>query len=750
MTPPRPGHADLDALAAESRARFERDRSVLTFDEYYDLFLDDPRAQTRGTAAYALDCLESFGTVPAGEGVRFALFDMAFDGGRDPLVDHVEAQQALARSLRNFVRDGRISRFLLLHGPNGSAKTRLVECLYRALEHYSRTPAGALYRFTWVFPAKRAAGGRKRGFGEDARARAGEAAADGDRSYARLPEEEIEARLPDPLKAHPLLLLPPASRRALFERLRDEGRLHPEHRVPAYLLYGDLSARNRRIADTLSATLGGDLREVLRPLQVERFALSARYQEDLVTVYPQMHVDAQVRQLTMNQGVAVLPNILQNVELFEATGEIVDANRGVLEFDDLLKRPIDAFKYLLSACEANRVTLPRATVYLDTLLVGTSNDAHLEAFKQYPDFVSFKERFELIRMPYVRDYRVEASIYREMLGHGEIDKPIAPHTFEMAALWAVATRLHPPRAEQAPDPLKKHVRRLGPLEKAFLIADGVVPDWVDPPDRAELAAWAPRLLEQPEEAADYEGGSGISPREMKTILLNAAQDPDHRCLSSLSVFAELRRLTRERSLHGFLQREAQGDYFHFARLVDHLERVLLERVNREFLDVTGLVSRDQYVDLFTRYVNEASRWLKGEKVRNRVTGQDEAPDQRFMESTEARFGGAGADPRPFRERLVQRIAAYRIDHPDESLDYAAIFGDLFDKIRNSYFNEHREKIKHLRRVFFQRLSGEGGALSGADRTRADEVMARLSSEYGYDEASALETLAFLEARLYEA
>ncbi len=733
--------ADLERLAATTRERFVRDRAVLAFDEWYGLFLDGPRLQSRGSAGYLLDCIQSFGQAPDG---HYHLFDAPFADGREPLVAQAEAQHALVRSLKNFVRDGRVSKLLLVHGPNGSAKSRFVDCLFRALEHYSRQPDGALYRFSWIFPVKHV-GHRFVGFNE---ATDGPALA----SFAHLPEEEIEARLPCGLKDHPLLLLPADHRRELFARLVAEGALPSDTRVPDYLLYGDLSARNRKIADTLLTIYDGDLVATLRHVQVERFYLSARYQEGLVTIFPQMHVDAQVRQLTMNQGVAVLPNILRNVELYDPTGELADANRGAIEYDDLLKRPIDTYKYLLSACEANRVSLPRAIVHLDLVLLGTSNDALLEAFKQYPDFVSFKERFELVRMPYARSYRTEAAIYREMLGRGELPRMVAPHALDMAALWAVTSRLVPPKAERYPDPQKKYVRRLGPIEKAFFYADGVVPDWVETGDRTDFGALRGFMLREDDDASDYEGGSGISPREMKTVILNAAQSPDHACLTPLAVFAEIRRVLREKSVHGFLQREAQGDYFNFGRLVDQLERVLLDRVNREFLDVTGLVSRDQVVEQFTRYVNEASRWLKGEKVKNRLTGRSEPPDPRFMEGMEARFGGVGTGEgaRPFRERLVQRIAAYRIDHPEGDLDFAEIFRDLFEKIRQSYVDEHREKIRHLRRQFLTRLGKDQSTpLEPADAARVDEVMARLKSEYGYCEACALEALAFLESRLYD-
>ena len=64
--------------------------------------------------------------------------------------------------MANFAREGRVNKLILLHGPNGSAKSTFIGCLMRAMEHYSRQPEGALYRFNWVFPTESVA---KKGIG---------------------------------------------------------------------------------------------------------------------------------------------------------------------------------------------------------------------------------------------------------------------------------------------------------------------------------------------------------------------------------------------------------------------------------------------------------------------------------------------------------------------------------------------------------------------------------------------------------
>ena len=83
------------------------------------------------------------------------------------------------------------------------------------------------------------------------------------------------------------------------------------------------------------------------------------------------------------------PAALQHLSLFETGGPLNDANRGVVEFNDLLKRPIEAWKYLLVATEQAQASLDHVSVFLDVVMIASSNELHLDHFKQHPDWPSF-------------------------------------------------------------------------------------------------------------------------------------------------------------------------------------------------------------------------------------------------------------------------------------------------------------------------------------------------------------------------
>lgn len=150
---------ELDELAGQVKREYAEQRRRLSFHEYLQLFASDPVRYSRDAARYVRDMFDYYGTTvaerPWGSAQGFRLFALEFAPPQErqrALVGQEGAQGELYRVLNNLVREGRPNRLLLFHGPNGSAKSTVVACILRALEHYSTLDAGALYRFHWVFP----------------------------------------------------------------------------------------------------------------------------------------------------------------------------------------------------------------------------------------------------------------------------------------------------------------------------------------------------------------------------------------------------------------------------------------------------------------------------------------------------------------------------------------------------------------------------------------------------------------------
>lgn len=728
----------VDQLATGARDTWQQRRTLMSFEEYLDEVVAHPRRHLRNAARYLMDVVEHFGVDDVGQSTgdvrRWRLFNQDFDEGRGRVAGQERVQAAVVRILENFVRSGRIDRLLLLHGPNGSAKTSIIQALTRAAEVYSQTDDGALYRFNWVFPTGSVQRGTL-GFGGSKSTHVG--------SYAHLDASAIEARLPCELKDHPLLLLERRQREALLEQLSSS--LQGDQAIPEVLRAGELSLKNRRIFDALLATYQGDVREVLRHVQVERFYLSRRYRQGVVAVEPQMAVDGYSRQITADRSLASLPTALHHVALYETAGALNDANRGVLEFNDLLKRPLDAWKYLLVATEQAQASLDHASVFLDVVMLASSNELHLDAFKQHPDWPSFKGRIELVTAPYLLRVSDELSIYGSQIPRALMGQHIAPHALEVAARFAVLSRLEPPDADNYPPAVQGVIKTLTPVDKMRVYDDGDVPDRLSQREQKELRAVAHRLYDEHSGGDHYEGRYGASAREIRAVLLNASQDRRFDHLSPIAVLDELGELVKARSSYEWLRREPVRGYRDPAGFIDDIEEMLARDLEEEVREAMGLVKSGSHVELFDRYVKNVSAWTKGEKIADPLTGKLGPADEEVMRSVEKVLMQGGESGEDFRRGFIAQIGAWKLEHPDNDVDYQLLFGGWMKKLKEDFYAQRKGAVERIEGAFLKLLDNDVAGVDPRDREQAQHMREALHAR-GYTDSSARVVIAWLLGR----
>jgi serine protein kinase len=753
---------ELEGIATSMERRFREGRRVLSFQQYLELFAADPVRYGRDAARYVRDMFDHFGTrevkKPWGDLTRYRLFDLAWESSptaspgagyqkrEASLVGHEELQAEIYRGLCNFVQEGRANRLILMHGPNGSAKSTVAACILRALEHYSTLDEGAVYRFHWVFPSRKTMRGSI-GFGGEGKLSAADGA-----SYAHLDDDQIDARLVIELRDHPLFLLPVPDRRELVLRLYDAaGR---KESPPDWLMSGKLSHKNQQVFEALLLSYGGSLAETLRHVQVERYFISRRYRVGAVTLGPELSVDAGERQITADRSLAALPTALQATTLFEAHGELVEASGGVLEFSDLLKRPIDAFRYLQLTLETSEVALPQQTVQTNVVMIGSANEIHLNAFREHPEFASFRGRFELLKAPYLRSYLDEQHIYDDQITPF-VNRHVAPHGTRVAAQFAVLTRMRQPEAKRYPDALAPLVSSLTAVEKMELFATGTPPERLDPDAQKVLRAGIQQIYHESDTSADFEGRLGVSPREMRTLLLDAAQSPDYHCLSPFAVMGELDELCKRTSEYEWLKEKQLAGGYHDHRLYREVVRTrLLDTIEEEMRTASGLVDETRYGEHFDRYLANVGMWVKGEKIRNPHTGAAENPDERLMREVEALLG-VKAKVEDHRKGLISSIAAWAIDHPGQKIVNSVVFPQPMRKLREAVFTDRRKAVAQLVRdlVGFLRDQSDPeagwGTLHDEQRRSASIALERLKT-MGYCDHCALDAAsALLRARFNE-
>ena len=725
----------IASMGEHVQQRFAANERVLSFAGYLEVVERSPRVQLRNAALYMRDMFDYYGTEdvshPTGKVRRFKLFDAPWDGDCVGLVGQERVQNAIYRVLCNFVRQGRVDRFILLHGPNGSSKSTVSDMLARAMEDYCQHEEGALYTFSWVFPNQ----GAERagiGFGDVAKKKIRP-----DDSYAHLDETAVDARVSSSTRDHPLLLIPKDMRRELLTELA-KG-LDGNYTIPDYLWNGDLCQRSKEIYEALLAAYDGDYLRVLRHVQVERFYVSRRYRLGAARVEPQLAVDARMQQVTADRSLAALPAALQNVALYESEGQLVRGNRGMIDFPDLFKRPIEAFKYLLIAVEDGRVALDQSNLFLDMVFIGSANEMLLNAFMQSPEWMSFKARMELIRVPYLLDFHLEQRIYDLQVTETEVGKAIAPHATEVAALWAVLGRMQLPQAESFEEPVATLVKKLAARDKAMLYAEKRLPEGVTGESAKMLRAAIGDIYRTTDNAIIYEGRIGPSAREVKTAIMNAAQNPQYPCLSPEAVLQELALLVKETTLYEYLRQEVKSGYCDYTGFLSVARSWYLDHVDSEVREAMGLVEESRYGELFDRYVNNVTHFVRREKLRNEITGRLEDPDVRLMAQVEEQLDQTG-DAEVFRQAIMTKIGAWSVDNPGARPLYGEIFGDYFDKLRKRYFHQQRQRVERVLRHSLQVMAKDESGLDAEEISEVRAMLDRLREQHGYREQCAQEVI----------
>ena len=762
---------ELDRIGEQVRQAFRESDRLRSFAGFLKDFRENPGIYLRTSPQYVLDMFDAYGTRAGArigqEAERYRVFDVdgadadgadvdgrsskgRGDDGRGEgealLVGQERVQDAVYQHVLACARRGRSDRMLLLHGPNGSGKTTLTECVVAGVERFSRTRPGTLVTFSWIFTDREDKLDR---IGFDPEEEIGNE--ESEPSFAHLDEKDISCRISSELRESPLFLIPTDLRRTLIEEVVANG---AEDKMPrfSYEFYLDegLSQKNQQIYDALLLAYQGDWRRVMRHVQVERFYLSKRYRRGAVTIEPQGNVDASVRPI-QHESSWNIPPILRNVSLYEPFGDIVDANRGVLEYGDFLKRPVETSKYLLTTCERGTVSLSNCMAYIDVLIVGTTNEKQLNIFKRNPEFSSFKGRIELSPVPYLLRYSTEAELYRKRIRAYSRDRCVAPHSAKVAALWATLTRLRRPLAKHYEIPLSAIVTKLTPIEKCRLYDSGATPSRFSQEERQSLRAGLLQIRREFDEAegefegifgAEYEGRRGASPREMMSILARAAEMRKHQCLTPMAIFDALEELTRDASIYDFLRIPIDGDYHNFKSFLQDVRQEYFQWVTDEVYDSIALMDQEGYERFFLDYFRHVKAFHTGETVYNSTSNAYEAPDDELMAHVEGLL--QHAEPKEiFRSQIITRIAAWSLDHPQQQIDYPELFPEIHSALRGDFFKKRDRLLTLIEKDILKYKTDEFDLLSATDQDQVVRAMDNMKSKYHYCDYCARDVVAFV-------
>lgn len=716
---------------------------IMSFEEFLHDLEKRPKLHLRNSAMYLKEVFDHYGKDKNG---YFNIF-LEKDDELNNVYGNKKIQRLIYNSINNFIEQGFNNKFLLLAGPNGSAKTSLIKKIMKSCENYSLTEEGSLYTFSWIFPvSKNTLLSGSKPLGLDPNKNKSEIV----NSYAYLKESDIAAVMPSELKDNPVLLLPKDIRQNLINEVLKESPELLKNIKKTYLYKGDLSRRNKDLFEALLNDYNGDYEEVLKHIRVEKYNISKRYSKSAVTIEPQMHVDARVQQITIDKRIQNLPPSIQSLNLFQTTGELISANRGILEYSDLLKRPLDTFKYLLMTIETKNINMQGILTELDILFMGSSNEIHYDAFKQHPDYKSFKARFKVIHVPYLSNYKDEEKIYKDHLLEVKNYDKFEPHSLTAFAMWNVMTRLHEPNRRNTDSYTKEVVNilmKINALDKALLYAGDFseLSDKFNEDEIKELRNITQMVKREWADDQIYEGRFGMSPRESKEVLFDLIHN--NQVISYIEVLNHVEKLKKE---------QIYGD--NEARIVDEIEKgqtnnsfkdnksrvqLIREYFDRKFdnelRDSLGLVDNLAYESYIRRYINIVNAYIKGEKILNKITQKYELPDESFMEEFETRMGISKREAETYRTDLLNKVGAYSLDNPNKRIVYSEVFKEsIYKKLKENFIESQKDQIKELvRSLEYYSLDSKANSLEKNKTEFVENVLNNLNKKYGYSKEVSL-------------
>ena len=380
-------------------------------------------------------------------------------------------------------------------------------------------------------------------------------------------------------------------------------------------------------------------------------------------------------------------------DAYSFSGGLAKGNRGIMEFVEMFKAPIKTLNPLLTATQEGNYkgTEGLAAIPFNGIILAHSNESEWEEFRNNRRNEAFIDRVNIVKVPYCLRVDEEERIYAKLVNSSELaEAPCAPKTLQILARFSVLSRLSDPGDNSN-------------LYSKMRAYNGESLKDVDPRARS--------VQEYRDFAGVNEGMSGLSTRFAFKVLSSTfnygaevAANPVH-----------LMHILREAIMQ--LQHPRQDE------LLGFINEYLAER----YKDFIGKEIRTAYMDsygeygqnLFDRYVLYADSWIQNNDYRDSDTGEiyDRQALNDELEKIEKPAGIA--NPRDFRNEIVNYVLRYRAEHNGENPKWTS-YEKLREVIENKMFastdellpvisagkkGSEEEEKKH--RDFVARMVGRG-------------------------------------------
>ncbi|MDC0765223.1 MULTISPECIES: PrkA family serine protein kinase [Brevibacillus] len=508
--------------------------------------------------------------------------------------------------------------------------------------------------------------------------------------YSRTEDGAIYALDGCPMHEEPLHLIPHELRPEVEEELgiKIEGELTPYNRMRLETEYGGC----------------------IEDFPVHRILFSEANRVGIGTFSPSDPKSQDIADLTGSIDFSTITKYGSESDprAYRFDGELNKANRGLMEFQEMLKCDEKFLWHLLSLTQEGNFKAGRfALISADELIVAHTNESEYKAFIANKKNEALQSRIIVMPMPYNLRVSDEEKIYAKLIKQSDLGHVhIAPHALRSAAVFSIMTRLKESK-KQGADLLKKMRLYDGESVEGFKGAD---------------------LEELRNEHAD-EGMSGIDPRYVINRISSALIRRDTECINALDI---LRALKEGFDQHPSITKEQRERYMNFISIArKEYDELAKKEVQKAFVysyEESAKTLMDNYLDNVEAYCNM-------NKIRDPVTGEEMDPDERLMRSIEEQIGISENAKRAFREEILIRISAYA--RKGKRFDYST-----HDRLREAIEKKLFADLKDVVKITTSNKTPDEHQLK-----KINEVTKRLIEEHQYCPVCANELLRYVGSLL---
>ncbi|TYS15414.1 PrkA family serine protein kinase [Rossellomorea vietnamensis] len=509
-------------------------------------------------------------------------------------------------------------------------------------------------------------------------------------AYSRTDNGAVYAIKGCPMHEDPLHLIPQHLRADFYEEygIRIEGNLSPLNTMRVEKEYS------------------GRMEDVL----VERVFFSEDKRVGVGTFSPSDPKSQDIADLTGSIDFSTIAEYGSESDprAYRFDGELNKANRGLMEFQEMLKCDEKFLWHLLSLTQEGNFKAGRfALISADELVVAHTNETEYRSFISNKKNEALHSRIIVMPVPYNLKVTQEERIYDKMIRESDVsDFHIAPHTLRVAAMFTILTRLKEPKRGDI-DLIKKMRLYDGENVEGFNSAD----------------------LEEMKKEYQDEGMSGIDPRYVINRISSTIIRKD---MSSINALDVLRSLKEGLDQHPSITQELREKYLNFISVArKEYDDIAKKEVQKAFVysyEESAKTLMDNYLDNVEAYCNKA-------KLRDPLTGEEINPDEKLMRSIEEQIGISENAKKAFREEILIRISAYA--RKGKRFDY-----NSHDRLREAIQKKLFADLKDVVKITTSSKTPDEQQLK-----KVNEVVARLIDEHGYNSTSANDLLKYVGSLL---